>query len=369
MTAANWMPLDGAAELDEIAGQTVTRSYGDVDSEYASLHDGALLVDWSTRHRLTFSGARAAELLTGLVTNDVQALQPGQGCYAAALTPKGKVVADLRVYALPGDHMMVDAPIRAAEGWMQVVRKYVNPRIAAYKDISATTRQIGIYGTRSTELLAEATGLDEESLVALPPHSHLMIDAAGSSGATEILDSVTLVARIPDLRLDGYELYGTEPSLAAIWQRLVETGATPGGLDAFDIARVEAGQPEWGIDMDDTTIPQEANLEEAHAISFTKGCYTGQEVVARVHFRGRVNRHLSGIVSSTEEQLPVGAELLDATGKVVGDVRSSVVSPRLGAIGLGMVRREVQPGDALTIRTPASTTGRASMVRLPFVAA
>jgi len=364
MTAATWMPLDSAAELEEIAGQVVARSYGDVEGEYASLRDGALLLDRSARHRMTFSGARAAELLTGLVTNDVLTLLPGQGCYAAALTPKGKLVADLRMYALSADRFLVDAPVRASEGWTQVVRKYVNPRVAAYTDVTATTRQIGIHGTRARALLASATGVDVETLGAMTPFAHLEIPES-SSEMTGALGTGTLVARNPELRLDGFEIYGTESALSGLWSRLIELGATPGGLDAFEIARVEAGQPEWGVDMDDTTIPQEANLEEAHAISFTKGCYTGQEVVARVHFRGHVNRHLRGLASLSDEALPVGAELLDVTGKVVGDVRSSVLSPRLGHIGLGMVRREVEPGQSLTVRAPTAA-GKAAMVLLPF---
>src|SRR5690606_9257880 len=130
---------------DEIAGRSVARSYGDPDGEYGSLRNGALLVDRSARHRLQMRGAKAAELLTGLVTNDILALTPGQGCYAAALTPKGKLVADLRVYMVEPELLLLDAPVRAADGWMQLVRKYVNPRLAAYTDISAATRQIGVY--------------------------------------------------------------------------------------------------------------------------------------------------------------------------------------------------------------------------------
>lgn len=352
MTTARWLPLDAATVRDEIAGRSVARSYGDPQGEYASLREGALLVDRSARHRLELRGAKARELLTGLVTNDILALEPGQGCYAAALTPKGKMVADLRVYMPEPDLLLIDAPVRAADGWMQVVRKYVNPRLAAYTDVSGTTRQVGIYGARSREIVAAAARLDAAHLDELPMYSNLPTGTG------------IIVARVPDLRLDGFELYGPGEQLSAIWNQAVEFGATPGGLDAFEIARIEAGYPEWGLDMDDTTIPQEANLEEAHAISFTKGCYTGQEVVARVHFRGHVNRHLRALASVGGEPIPSGAELLDDTGKVVGDVRSTALSPRLGAIAIGMVRREVKPGDTLVIRGAASS-GRVEVSHLP----
>ena len=139
----------------------------------------------------------------------------------------------------------------------------------------------------------------------------------------------------------------------------------PAGLDAWEIARVEAGRPEWGIDIDDTTIPQEANLDDLDAISYTKGCYTGQETVARVHFRGHVNKHLRGLMFEGEDPAPRTAALGDSAGKNVGDVRSGVSSPRLGAIALAMVRREVETGATLTA-TWAGGSREARLVRLPF---
>jgi folate-binding protein YgfZ len=135
-----------------------------------------------------------------------------------------------------------------------------------------------------------------------------------------------------------------------MWQRAMDAGATPAGLEAWEIARVEAGRPEWGVDIDDNTIPQEANLDELHAISYTKGCYVGQETVARVHFRGHVNRHLRGVRAAGLEPLQPGATLHAADGAQVGDVRSTVRSPRLGTIALAMIRREVEPGTTLVAR-------------------
>jgi folate-binding protein YgfZ len=140
----------------------------------------------------------------------------------------------------------------------------------------------------------------------------------------------------------------------------------PAGLAAWEIARVEAGRPEWGIDIDETTIPQEANFDEFDAISYTKGCYIGQEVVARVHFRGHVNRHLRGLRSAGAPP-PTGAQLIDDTGNHVGDVRSAVASPRLGGIAIGMVRREVASGATLTARTEHGEQ-RVDVAALPFSA-
>src|SRR5207253_7970098 len=136
----------------------------------------------------------------------------------------------------------------------------------------------------------------------------------------------------------------------AVIARLEQAGASGASALAWDVARVEAGRPEWGLDMDETTIPQEANFDELGAISYTKGCYTGQETVARVHFRGHVNRHLRHLRAAGPEPPLAGADLLDAAGKSVGDVRSTAASPRLGGIAIGMVRREVELGTSLLAR-------------------
>jgi folate-binding protein YgfZ len=154
----------------------------------------------------------------------------------------------------------------------------------------------------------------------------------------------------------------------------MDAGAVPAGLEAWEIARVEAGRPEWGLDIDDTTIPQEANFDELHAISYTKGCYVGQETVARVHFRGHVNKHLRGIRAPSVEPPPRGATLHDEGGTQVGDVRSAARSPMLGGIALAMVRREVPVGAQLIARWPADPADgstahaerRVDVVALPF---
>jgi folate-binding protein YgfZ len=341
-----------------VGGRGVVLHYGDAGEEYAALRSGAMLVDRSARGRVRIHGPKASELVTGLVTNDVSALMPGQGCYAAALTPKGKIVADLRIFALR-DALLIDSPPRAHEGWLAMVRKYINPRVARYDDETASTRQIGIFGARARTALATATGLDIAQLGALPRYGHVALD----------LPAGAIIARVPDLELEGYEIVVPESAFEPFWERLVTEGATPGGLAAWDIARVEAGRPEWGIDMDDSTIPQEANFDELHAISYTKGCYVGQETVARVHFRGHVNRLLRGLMVS-DGSVSHGATLADAQGKPIGDVRSTAQSPRLGSIALAMVRREVEPGTTVDIIADPNAAQRtaipAQVVRLPF---
>jgi folate-binding protein YgfZ len=345
------------AALGEIGGRSVVLSYAGVATEYEALHRLAVAFDRSHRGRLRFSGAKAGEMLTGLVTNDVTALATGQGQYAAALTPKGKIIADLRIFH-EEDSFLVDAPPRASEGWLGTVRKYVNPRLAPYTDESASTRSLGIFGVGARIVVGEMTGISSSALGVLPPYAHV---------AAELEGTKVMIARVPDLELEGFELFAPASAYDTLWERALAAKATPGGLQTWEIARVEAGRPEWGIDIDESTLPQEANLEELHAISFTKGCYTGQETVARVHFRGHVNRHLRGLRAASSDPPAPQASLFDATGKNVGDVRSTVASPRLGGIAIGMVRREIELGASLIARWEGGEC-RVDVAHLPFPA-
>lgn len=349
--------------LIDVAGQPVVLTYSSVAAEYEALRRRAIVVNRSQRARMRFSGPKAADVLTGLVTNDVSVLQPGQGQYAAALTAKGKVVADLRVLRFE-DSYLTDVSPRAREGWHGIVRKYVNPRLAKFSDESASLLSLGVYGVQARYVVEQMTGIGHSALALLPPYSHVTYAAAGAEVS---------VMRSSDLELEGYEVFAPADQFQTLWDAAVSARATPAGLAAWEIARVEAGRPEWGVDMDDATIPQEANLEELGAISYTKGCYTGQEIVARVHFRGHVNRGLRGLRAAGTEPPRSRASLFDGDGKSVGDVRSAVTSPRHGGIALAMVRREVEPGAKLVARWSGDPAGdgtagelQVDVVALPF---
>ncbi len=341
----------------EIAGQEIVRTYGNVHGEYEALHRDAIVIDRSHRGRLRFFGKTSGEALTGLVTNDVLAMQPGHGQYGVALSPKGRITADLRIFA-GAESYLVDTSPRAWPGWLAMVKKYVNPRMSSYRDESHTLRDIGVFGVQAQRIVAEMTGLNPDALAALVPYAH--VDTT--------IDGVPVtIARSPDIAIGGYDLFVPFDAFDALWDRATAAGAAPAGLDVWEIARVEAGRPEWGLDIDANTIPQEANLDDLNAISYTKGCYIGQEVVARVHFRGHVNRHLRGIRAASVDGPPMDAQLIDDSGNHVGDVRSSVQSPRLGGIALAMVRREITPGMSLNAKWEQGER-RVDVVTLPFPA-
>ncbi|MDE3127831.1 MAG: folate-binding protein YgfZ [Gemmatimonadota bacterium] len=348
-------PAPPAAE--EIAGHRVVVAYAGAAAEDAALHQRAAVVDRSHRTRVRVGGAKAAEMVGGLVTNDTLALQPGQGQYAAALTAKGRVVADVRIYVEAGS-VLTDTGARAGAGWRAMLAKFVNPRVAPHTDETAAVRALGVFGPGARHVVEAVTGVAASALTVLPDYGHVRVASGGAA---------LLVARTPELGVDGFDLFVPAAEFDELWRRAVKAGAVPCGLAAWEIARVEAGRPEWGLDIDEATLAQEANFDALQAISYTKGCYVGQEVVARVHFKGHVNRHLRGLRGGDAPGAPTGAALFDAEGREVGDVRTSVDSPRLGPIALAMVRREIEPGAALTARWDGGER-RVEVCALPFPA-
>jgi folate-binding protein YgfZ len=312
-----------------------------VSTSYDAARTTAAFLDRGNRVRMEFSGAKAGETLNGLLTNDIAKLAPGMGCYAAALTNKGKVIADVRVFALEGGRFIVDTSPAAGPGFVAMVRKYVNPRLAQYRDISAE------FGDLTT--IGPATEGDAVSHV---PYANV---AAPDGG---------LVARIPDFGVSATAIIARREFLEGTIRSL---RAEMPEMDAAtaELMRIEAGRPLWGPDMDENTLAQEAALDRAdlNAISFDKGCYTGQETVARVHFRGHVNRTLRGL--RADAALTSSSTLHGPDGAEVGNVRSSADSPRLAAIALGYVRREIEDGAAVTVRT-GNKERQATVVALPF---
>lgn len=320
---------------------------------YHAITGHAAVVDRSARMRMSFTGEKAKETLGGLLTNDIIALTKGGGMRAAALTPKGRVIALLRVLDR-GEDLLVDADSAAGAGFTEMIRKYVNPRLAKHAELTASTACLGVYGPQSPTVVADVLGATAESLQALAPMGHLV---AGTGG-----EAVTVV-RSTDLGVEGYDLIAPVARMAAISAAFDALGLARADDHVVAILTVESGVPRWGFEMDGDALPQEANLDMLGAISFNKGCYTGQEVVARIHFRGHVNRHLRRLVS--EEPLADGAKLNDAEGKEVGEVRTAVVSPQRGAIALAMVRREVAPGGEVLC---SGADGRAIRARVEAVA-
>ncbi|WP_396200515.1 YgfZ/GcvT domain-containing protein [Gemmatimonas sp.] len=341
--------------------------------EPLSAHDAAAYVDlrresaWfeSAGQWSTFRGPKAAEALNGLITNDVSLLQPGEGMHAAALTPKGKVLCDMLVFRLDEETFMLTLLRTGAPQWLATARKYVNPRLAKVEDESDKWSTWMLYGPQASKAVAALGAADQtvedlgdvmmQGLAEWKPWQH----GLWNIGPTSVrLIRAPLMGSTP-----GFIIMADARDADVVRDRLETSACRHATRAVWDIARVESGRPAFGIDMDDNTIPQEANLDTLGAISFTKGCYTGQETVARIHFRGHVNRRLRGLLGSSA--LPQHGQIVDATGKLVGDVRSTVISPRLGPIAIAMLRREVSAGDTVIVEgTDGPIT--AEVRELPF---
>lgn len=296
------------------------------------------LVDRSERGKLALTGAEAKRFLQGQVTNDVEALTPGSGCFAAFLTNKGKMLGDLRVLDT-GDELWIDTERVALQELFTMIRRF---KIGYDAELHRRTLERGLLslvGPASRELLGEAAG-------ALGADEH--------ANAAVVLDGIPVLLVTTDV---GVDLIVDGARTEELAQALRVRGARPVGDEVAETLRVERGRPRYGVDVDDSTIPQEAGLNE-RAVSFTKGCYVGQETVARLHYKGKPNRRLRGLRLSAA--VPSGTELLLGERRV-GVLGSVVTSPLHGPIALALVRREAEPGT-----TVAAGEATAEVVELPF---
>jgi folate-binding protein YgfZ len=268
---------------------------------------GAALVRRSDVGRLLVTGHDRGAYLQGLLTNDVAALTPGEGCYAAMLTAQGRMISDMYVDEI-GDAMLLRLPVALTTQIREHLDRFIFAEDVQISDVSSAKAQIGIYGPLATEVGSHASRA-------------LRLAADDLPGVALVIDT------------DAVE---------AVVQGLNAAGAIEATADEFEIARIEAAVPRFGVDMDTETIPLEAGIED-RAISRTKGCYVGQEVIVRVldRGRGRVARRLVQLAFDAGAPVPVHGATVHAAGRDVGHITSAVYSPRFGCvIALGYVRRE-----------------------------
>jgi tRNA-modifying protein YgfZ len=314
-----------------------TTSASGMTESLQAIDTGCGLLDRSERGKLALTGADAKPFLAGQVTNDVEALTPGRGVYAALLTHKGKMRADLRVLDL-GDELWLDTERVALQALFDTIRRF---KIGYDVELHKRTLQqalLSLLGPRARDVAGA--------------------DAAGLGRAEH--DSARSPLGVLVTTEGGVDVICPAEEADAVRTALVDAGAVGVGEAAAEVVRVERGRPRFGVDLEDeSVIPQEAGLNE-RAVSFTKGCYVGQETVARLHYKGRPNRHLRGLrlsgPAATGETLRLGE-------REVGRVGSVVASPRFGDIALALVRREAEPGARLEVGDGGVT---AEVVELPF---
>jgi folate-binding protein YgfZ len=311
--------------------------------QYRIIATGAGWHDKRSRGRLRIEGRDAAAFLHALVSNDVESLAEGLGVYAAYLTPQGRMIADLRVYRR-SDHLLVDTPPNLAAPLAARLDQLIFAEDARVFDVSASLSQAGVVGGSAAATLARAFGLEPDLVENLPLRAHV-----GSGEA--------LIVRTDDADLPSFDLFVPAGGFEAAISRLTGAGAVLAGQDLVEALRIEAGRPAFGADMTEDTIPLEAGLLD-RAISTTKGCYVGQEVIVRVLHRGggRVAKRLvrMDVEPAHAGAIPAGAVIL-ADGREVGRITSAAWSPRLEhGVALGYVHRDAAaPARQLTIKTEA----------------
>jgi folate-binding protein YgfZ len=352
----NHLPLEDVhlaqgALMQETAGFILPAHYGNPVAEYRAARDGAGVIDRSVVGKVTVTGRDRLSFLHAMLSNEIKSLRPGEGTGAAFLDAHGKVLALLRVYVLE-DRLLLELPPGLTDQTLQLLDKFLISEKAYFEAADETYCVLSVEGQGAEALLARASGRTLE----LAPYEHVEVSVAGAP---------VRVVRRSETGGPGFQCWTMAFHGAPLWRALVETGATPVGAETLNVLRVEAGIPWYGPDVDETVMLPETRLE--HLVSYNKGCYVGQEVVARVKYRGHVNRALSGLVLDGDH-VPAGGAKVLGDGKEVGRVTSAVRSIALGQpIALGYVRREhFAPGTAVIVRDgERSITAR--VAQLPFV--
>jgi tRNA-modifying protein YgfZ len=309
----------------------------EIDGQYRALREEAGYLP-RERAMLLVKGPDAAEYLQGQLTNDIEALEPGQGCYAALLDRKGHLQSDMRVLHLDTGDLWLDLEARPAEAVLKHLRTYSIGREVAIDDISDRWTIVSVIGPRA----GEVSGIEGLS----PEHAQRHRE----------WDGIEVLATATDLGLDLIAGAEQADRLNAL---LSAAGAAPVSEAAAEIMRVESGRPRFGFDMGSESMPAEADIAQ-RAVDFEKGCYIGQEPVARLHYRGKPNRRLRGLRLSAPAER---GETLHLGDREVGTIGTAALSPLFGPIALAVIRREAGEGDELTVGGGEAT---AEVLELPF---
>lgn len=308
------------------------------DAAYTAMTEGCALVEPAEDGKLAITGPEARGFLGGQVTNDIEALEPGHGAYAALLTNKGKMLADLRVLHTDDELLLITERATLQTLFDQLRRAMVGWDAELHKRTLQLARLV-LVGPRSAAVAGDVREAPAE-------HDNVRAALAGRDVLLVTTDT-------------GLEVLCAAEDAAAVRDELVARGATPVEEDAAEVLRVERGRPRYGRELDDSVIPQEAGLND-RAVSFTKGCYVGQETVARLFYKGKPNRTLRGLRLGAPA---APGDVVRLGDKEVGRLGSVAVSPVHGPIALAIVRREAEDGDTVAVGEDGVP---ATLVTLPF---
>lgn len=355
-------PLDAVhqrlgATMIERDGWSLPANYGDVLFEYAAVREGgAGVMDISNRGRLLVSGTEAVQFLNGLITNDMKTLAEHRWMPAAFPNVQGRLLASVRVIRLKdegtdktGPTFLIDTEAVTHERVLKTIERFTLAGDFRVTDVTRQTALVSVQGSKAADVVRSVVG----DTAALEPN--------GVSAINEVT-----VIRSSDTGEPGFDLLVNAEQANSLWETLQAVGAQPVGYEALEILRIEAGLPRYGVDMDETNVVTETGLDEA--VSFTKGCYIGQEIIARIKYRGHVAKKLTGLLFEKGVKAEAGATIKSTDGKEIGRITSITYSPHLQrAIALSYLKYDYLASGTSVRITAGNQDLAAQVTELPFV--
>ena len=343
-------------------GWSFPASFGNTSEEYEAVRGGSAgLIDLSTRGRLLITGAEAVQFLNGLITNDMKTLEEQHWMPAIFPNVQGRLVASVRVIRLaddktgkkPSPAFLIDTEAETHTIVSKMLERFTLAGDFNVTDMTDAWAMVSIQGHDAGRMLRKAIGADAEV------ERHRVLQQTLAANTMTFL-------RATHTAEDGFDVFTDRGQAEGLWQLLRDVGTQAVGFEAFEMLRIEAGVPRFGLDMDETTIVSETNLDEA--VSFTKGCYIGQEIIARIKYRGHVAKKLTGVVFDDSVAMPSGTKLFSADSKEIGRLTSVTISPAMDrTIGLAYLKYDyLTPGTKVrVVLDEIAVTG--AVVELPFV--
>jgi folate-binding protein YgfZ len=348
----------GATMIERDGGGAVPETYGEVLLEYAAVREGgAGLIDLSSRGRMLVSGTEAIQFLNGLITNDMKALAENHWIPAAFPNVQGRLIAAVRITRLKDDEtgkvpsptFLLDTEAATHDVVMKNIERFTLAGDFRVTDITNQTALVSVQGSKAIDVVRSVLG---EAVMALEPN-----------GAC-VVNEVTVI-RASHTATDGFDLFVKSDEAGTLWNALQTAGAQPVGYQALETLRIEAGVPRYGVDMDETNIVTETGLDDA--VSYTKGCYVGQEIIARIKYRGHVAKKLSGLLFEADVKAVAGATIKSADGKDIGRTTSVTYSPQLQrTIALGYLKFDYLASGTSVLISAGDQDLAAQVTELPF---
>ena len=343
------------AVMKDMGEWSLPASYGDATAEYGVVRgDGAGLLDFSSRGRIEVRGSEAVQFLNGLITNDVKALEEGSWMLAAFPNVQGRLIGAARVLRLANDSFLFDTESQSQERVLKTLERFTLAGDFHVTDLADELALMSLQGARAAHVLTATLGEEAARVTRGRIHTGLWNN------------QVLHVIRASATAEDGFDVFVASSEAVSLWDALMAAGARGVGNDALEVLRIEAGIARYGVDVDETNVVLEAVPDEA--VSFTKGCYIGQEIIARIHWRGHVAKKLTGLVLDEQGEPARDDKIRSLDGKEIGRLTSVTFSPRVKSmIALGYVKYDyLAPGTEVRVKSGEQELA-ARVVELPHV--